>query len=76
MKYKVGDKVILKGTKSTGNTNFDEYFTNTGRNKGDIVTISEVESEGYFVKKDGVPTTKGRLAECDLLPLNWRDRFK
>ena len=73
--FKAGDKVILKGTKSKGGTDFNKFFKE--RKKGDIVTIDEIrECDGnIFVTKEGCYESGGALDECDLRPLSWKDRF-
>ena len=76
MKYKVGDKVILKGTKSASGNNFNEYFKD--RKKGDIVTIHYISKDKgyiYVIKKEFPNETNGALKECDISFLNWKDRF-
>ena len=73
--FKAGDKVILKGTKSKGDTDFNRFFKE--RKKGDIVTIKDIrEYDGHiFVEKEECYEFSGALAPCDLCPLSWKDRF-
>lgn len=70
-KYEIGDKVRLLGTKEGRNSaDWQEYFENEGRCKGDIVIINSVKvvlnEIRYFVKKEGVDCTNGYLLECDI----------
>jgi len=74
MKLKVGDKVILKGTKSVVGNNFDRYFKI--RKKGDIVTIHEFSEKGFFVTKEGCKEKSGCLCSDDVIPLSWKARFE
>ena len=70
--YKVGDKVKLLGTKEGKTDNkWYEYFEDNGKYKGDIVVIDSIDDnemiEGvyYFVKKEGIDCTDGKLLSCD-----------
>jgi hypothetical protein len=72
-KFKIGDKVRLKGTKHDGE--WEEYFGKYGVKKGDIATIKYVEKGPgkiyYFVEiyKKGSDNS-GHLIKEDITSMN------
>ena len=74
MKYKKGDKVILKGTKSISGP-WERYFKK--RKKGDIVTIHEISGKTISVVNEKYPNERsGFLLEKDVCSVSWKERFK
>jgi hypothetical protein len=81
MKYKVGDKVVLLGTKQgiTDDNDYRTFFLNQGRHKGDVETISMVitgnncsggGNQEFFLDKK-----PGRFYPCDIQPYSqdWKE---
>jgi len=64
---------MLKGTKSRGG-GWRHYFKQ--RKKGDIVTIDTVNTNSYFVKKEGCYESGGILDESDVCPVSWKARYE
>ena len=52
MKFKVGQEVRLKGTKSCAN-NWDEFIGYSNLRKGDIVTIARIDNDEDIKIRDG-----------------------
>ncbi len=70
MKFKVGEKVRLKGTKSYGNS-WEKHYKQTSMKKGKIVTISDIFASD---KEYGI-TGGGVFKEQDFEPIN-KPQFK
>ena len=76
MKYKIGDKVRLKGTKKYG-----QSWGTTSLRKGDIVTIFDIKMEcGEYACRPNILRIKDfDFCEDDVEPIkitNWRSRLK
>ena len=76
MVIKIGDRIILNGTKAGNSYDWNTFFGNFGIVKGDLATIKEIEGGYYFVKTDKQrPNDNGFLLECDFIlkPNNLKD---
>jgi len=76
MKFKIGDKVKLVGTKhGRVDSSWREYFGNFDVKAGDMVTIVTVNNSEYFVSHPNKGTnTNGTLHEVDVMDLNEKER--